>query len=188
MVFAIRASIWAFVMLAGIGSSHMTLEQRLLRPNEMPGYGSIIGHESLRQAEDLSEEIKSLCVKIESPQALKHSGFISGYEESLGDKTKTGGVAFSIVGQFGSPNEATTFLRHDDSLCGGRPTRSEKVTKLNAKGIPGAIGYRLGSGSPTPYWMMFAAGPYVYAEGMLGSSGAREFTTGVERLYRRVSG
>jgi len=182
-------SISAVAMIAGLGGGRLPYAQRVLQPDEMPGYKSIIAHKPLRQAGVLGEEIKSLCVKIESPQALKRSGFISGYEESLSDKTKAGGVAFSMVGQFGSAHEAKTFLLHDDSVCGGPTTHSGQglVTRLNANGIPGAVGYRLGSGSPTPYWMMFAAGRYVYAEGMLGSSGATQFTTGVERLYRRVS-
>ncbi len=182
----------AMVMLAvaaSAASAAIPLTQQLLRPNEIAGYRVVLGHETLKGVGALGEEIKSLCVKVESHDERSHAGFMAGEEESLGSRAGShGGLAFSIVGQFASSRQASTFFRRDDQLCGSPTARQRHqagITKLAMTRIPGAVGYRFSKLDFS--WVMFARGRYVYAEGLLGGPPqARRFASGVEAFYARI--
>jgi hypothetical protein len=191
---AVILSVAAATPTPAPGGVESALRRRVLNANDIPGYTAVLSHEPLRTVGDFDEEVASLCVKVESRHRLSHAGFVSGYEESLGDRSPaTGGVAFSIVSRFASAMRAETFLQRDHRLCGS-PTMRQRyragVAKLKVMGIPGSVGYRLSaSGKQTYYLVMFASGSYIYTEALMSRTPAgRRFTSGVDALYERVRG
>lgn len=183
----------AFLAVSAVLAGRSTsLSQRLFRPNEVRGYDSIVARRSLGSVEGFSEEIRSLCVKVQRHNWLAHAGFVGGYEESMTDGEANGaGIVFSIVGRFTSSQRARTFEHRNDSLC--KPSKTTKasgatVAQFNINGVPASRGYHLSSGATVNvYWVMFTVGPYLYMEAVTGRrSEGGNLASGVVRLYSRV--
>jgi hypothetical protein len=189
---AVCAVVVVGVLAATASGGTVPLRARVLRPNEFVTYGMVLSHGELRTVSVLSEELMSLCVKTEPSDELQRSGFTSGYRESLGSNAKaSAGVAFSIVAQFSSQRRASSFVRHDDALCGRRAAKrryGHDIAKLKLAQVPAAVGYRLSGGVKVNYsWAMFVVGQYVYVEAVVTNVPTEQrFTSAVRALYERV--
>lgn len=178
---------------AGAAVKPLSLSQRLLRPNELPGFV---------QSGDLQERIDpGAWAKIapasltDLERRLRQGGFVAAVREDL-KATATDRGALSIVVQFASARAAGTELMrqlHDYSTESQR-TPGERTTLFAVHGIPGAHGYTAKNAQSVGVNVIFSDGPFAYHVGAGWSASATKPPTraavvaAATRLYERVRG
>jgi hypothetical protein len=168
---------------AAQASAPLTLEQRVLRPNEFSGFTAMGRHPVIRSANAWSGG--------NLPTAdLRQHGFVAGVREQLHSRALNAD-ALSVAAQFKTAKGASAEARSElayfrSSVSGYKP--------FSVPSIPGAHGYIATGSGIKGYNIIFSDGPFQYLVGTGFSSTAKkapsraQLIAATTELYRRVHG
>lgn len=168
---------------AAQASAPLTLEQRVLRPNEFSGFTPMGQHPVIRSASAWSGG--------NLPTAdLRQHGFVAGVREQLHSRARNAD-ALSVAAQFKTAKGASAEARSElayfrSSVSGYKP--------FSVPSIPGAHGYISTGSGFKGYNIYFSHGPFQYLVGTGFSSTAKkapsmaQLIAAATELYRRVHG
>jgi hypothetical protein len=173
----------ALAASAAPASAPLTLQQRVLRPNEFKGFTPTGAHPVIKGIGMWAGGYLPIA-------ALRKNGFVAGVREQLHSRTLNAD-ALSVAAQFKTAKGARAEVPAELSYF---RTRIGAYKPFNVPGIPGAHGYASTGGGATGYNVLFSDGPFQYLVGTGFSSSAKKAPSKAEliavaaKLYHRVRG
>jgi len=173
----------AFAAPAADAAATLTLQQRVLRPNEFKGFRPIGSHPLIKRIATWSGGYLPVA-------ALHKNGFVAGVREQLHSRTLNAD-ALSVAAQFKTAKGARAEILAELSYFRARVGAYEP---FSVSTIPGAHGYESTGGGATGYNVLFSDGRFQYLVGAGFSSSATKTPSKAQliataaELYHRVRG
>jgi hypothetical protein len=153
-----------------------TLEQRVLRSNELEGFVSLFCPLPVTDADAWAGAQLS-------SRGLRRNGFVAGLRERL-HSSALGADAVSAVAELGSADGARREVQ--DEYAAARRS-ADGVAEFRVAGLPGARGFTLDDHGTETQTVLFSDGRFQYLV-RAGAASRTQVIAAARSLYRRVHG